>query len=311
MSALPTRLPGARYAVRTSELGKRYGETVALRGIDLMVPEGAVYVLVGPNGAGKTTALKILLDLARADRGVAEVLGLDPRESGPQVRAQVGYVPEAQKWEHGWMRVRRLLDHHARYYPTWDREYAARLASRLDLEPTRPYGKLSKGQARRVQIVLALAHRPPLLILDEPTDGLDPVARETTLSALADHMAENPATLLISTHLVHETERLADHMGVLRDGELRIQLSTAELQWLLRRYRAEVPEGWSGAPGLNGTVVRKSGRGREILWTVWGVEDEVRAGFADSGAVVREAVPLSLEEAAVSLLTSEEVRHVE
>jgi ABC-2 type transport system ATP-binding protein len=311
MPGLPTRLSGEAWAIRTSDLRKSYGRTVALRGIDLTVPEGAVYVLIGPNGAGKSTALRILLALSRADAGTVDALGLDPRRDGPLLRAQIGYVPEAQKWEHEWMRVDRLLAHHARYYPAWDRGYAARLAKRLELPLDRRYGRLSKGQARRVQIVMALAHRPPLLILDEPTDGLDPLAREATLSVLAEHMAEYPSTLLISTHLVHETERLADHMGVLLDGELRTQVPVAELQRMLRRYRADVPDGWAGATGLNGAVVRRAGRGREIHWTMWGEEGEMRARFTEAGASVRETTPLSLEEAAVSLLSGREVSDVQ
>jgi ABC-2 type transport system ATP-binding protein len=303
-SVIPTRLAGDRFAVATSGLSKSYGKVAALRGIDLTVPDGSVYVLVGPNGAGKTTALKVLLDLVRPDGGSVRALGLDPGRDGPRLRAQIGYIPEAQKWEHGWMLVQQLLAHHARYFPAWDGEYATRLAKRLELPLERSYGKLSKGQARRVQVVLALAHRPPLLVLDEPTDGLDPLARETTLSVLAEHMAENAATLLISTHLVHETERLADHMGVLLDGLLKAQATTGEIQGSLLRYKAEVPEGWSGAAGLNGSVVRRAARGREIEWTVWGNEQEVRTRLGDAGALVRETTRLSLEEAAVALLSS-------
>ena len=308
-SVIPTRLADNGWALATSGLRKSYGKTVALRGIDLTVPDGSVYVLVGPNGAGKTTALKILLDLARPDGGSAEALGMDPRRDGPRLRAQIGYIPEAQKWEHGWMTVGRLLAHHARYFPAWDSAYATHLSQRLELALDRPYGKLSKGQARRVQVVLALAHRPPLLVFDEPTDGLDPLARETTLSVLAEHMAEHAATLLISTHLVHETERLADHMGVLRDGVLRAQATTEEIQRSLLRYKAEVPEGWSGTAALNGRVVRRVGRGREIEWTVWGDEQEVRTRLGDAGARVREITRLSLEEAAVALLSPEGATH--
>ncbi|MGE0158909.1 MAG: ABC transporter ATP-binding protein [Gemmatimonadales bacterium] len=303
---IPTRLSGGGWALATSGLTKRYGKTVALRGIDLTVPEGSVYVLVGPNGAGKTTTLEILLDLVRPDSGSVEALGMDPRRDGPRLRAQIGYIPEAQKWEHGWMPVRLLLAHHARYFPSWDSEYAARLSARLELPLERPYGKLSKGQARRVQVVLALAHRPPLLVFDEPTDGLDPLARETTLSVLAEHMAEHAATLLISTHLVHETERLADHMAVLRDGTLRAQATTEEIQGSLLRYKAEVPEGWDGTAALDGRVIRRAARGREIEWTVWGDEREVRARIGEAGAQVREVTRLSLEEAAVALLSPSE-----
>jgi ABC-2 type transport system ATP-binding protein len=151
--------------------------------------------------------------------------------------------------------------------------------------------------------VLALAHRPPLLVFDEPTDGLDPLARETTLSVLAEHIAEHAATLLISTHLVHETERLADHMGVLLDGTLRAQATTEEIQRALLRYKAEVPEGWDGMAALDGRVIRRAARGREIEWTVWGDEQEVRTRLGDAGAQVRDITRLSLEEAAVALLS--------
>jgi ABC-2 type transport system ATP-binding protein len=308
-SVIPTRLAGDAWALTTSGLRKSFGRTVALRGIDLTVPEGSVYVLVGPNGAGKTTALKILLDLVRPDGGSVEALGMDPRRDGPRLRAQIGYIPEAQKWEHGWMPVHLLLAHHARYFPAWDGEYAARLSNRLELPLERPYGKLSKGQARRVQVVLALAHRPPLLVFDEPTDGLDPLARETTLSVLAEHLAEYAATLLISTHLVHETQRLADHIGVLVDGDLRAQATTDDIQDGLLRYKAEVPDGWAGDSALNGRVVRRVARGREIEWTVWGPEQEVRVRLGDAGAQVREVTRLSLEEAAVALLSSGGTSH--
>lgn len=305
-SALPTRLDETPLAVATHGLDKHFGREVALRGVELQVPVGAVYVLVGPNGAGKSTTLRILLDLVRADRGTAEVFGLDTRARSPEVRAQIGYVPERHDWGYAWMRVGRLLEHHATYFPRWDPEYAARLSRAFDLQTHKRFGRISKGQARRVQLVMALAHRPPLLVLDEPTDGLDPVMRDETLGILADHIAETPTTLLISTHLVHEVDRLADHLGVMRNGELATQLRRDELHRSLRRYRADVPEGWSGAPGLNGTVVRRSGIGREIQWSVWGDEAEVIRHLSAAGATVRDAAPLTLEDATLALLSKKD-----
>ncbi len=308
---LPVRLECSSPAVATHALAKHYGREIALRGIDVCVPAGAVYVVVGPNGAGKTTLIRTLLDLARPTAGRAEVLGLDCQRRGPEVRAQIGYVPERQDWGPGWMRVGRLLQHHAAFYPTWDPEYAARLARIFELEMDRPFGKLSKGQARRVQLLTALAHRPSLLLLDEPTDGLDPVMRDETLRLLADHLADTGATMLVSTHLVHEVSRLADHIGVLRDGALRVQTTVAELYRGLRRYRAEVPDGWQGISSLNGQVIRGTSTPREVQWTVWGDEANVVRQFAAAGATVRDAAPLSLEDATLALLTrSEERAHV-
>jgi ABC-2 type transport system ATP-binding protein len=302
---LPTRLPDdVVLAVRTHGLTKWYGRETALRDLALQVPAGAVYLLVGPNGAGKSTTLKLLLGLVRADAGIAEVLGLDARSRGPAVRANVGYVPERPEWGYGWMRVGRLLEHHARYFATWDPAYARHLAATFDLRLDQRLGRLSKGQARRVHLTMALAHRPPLLLLDEPTDGLDPLVRDATLGVLAEHLAESPTTVLLSTHHVEEVDGLADHVGVLRGGELRAQMPLDALRRGLRRYRAEVPIGWAGVPGLNGAVLRRAGSPREVQWTVWGDESDIANGFAASGATVRDAAPLSLPEATLALLSS-------
>jgi ABC-2 type transport system ATP-binding protein len=301
-SSLQTRLRDGELAVDTRGITKRFGDQVALNDVTLQVPTGAVYLLVGPNGAGKSTTLKVLLDLVRAEKGTAEVFGLDTRERAPEVRANIGYVPERPDWGYGWMRVGRLLEHHALYYPTWDPNYAARLAQKFELRLDRKMGVLSKGQARRVHLTMALAHRPPLLLLDEPTDGLDPFMRDETLGVIADHLAESPTTVVLSTHHVEEVEGLADHIGVLRNGELRAQMSRDDLNANLRRYRVEVPDGWSGVAALNGTVLRRVAAPREVQWTVWGPEAEIVQKLSGSGGTVREVVPLSLIDATLALL---------
>lgn len=300
---LPTELSGGSLAISTRGLAKRFGRETALDGVNLQVPEGAVYVLVGPNGAGKSTTFKVLMDLVRTDEGTAEVFGLDPRARGPEVRAQIGYVPERHDWGYGWMRVGRLLQHHATFYPSWDADYAARLAEFFELKMDRKVGSLSKGQGRRVHLTMALAHRPRLLVLDEPTDGLDPVMLDETLGLLTDHITETPTTVIISTHQVHDVDRLADHVGAMRDGKLMMQVPRDELHRKLRRYRAEVPDGWAGAPGLNGAVLRKGSFGREIQWSIWGEEREVVQQLAGAGATVRDAAPLTLADAAIALLS--------
>lgn len=301
-SELPTRLRDGELAVDTRGLTKRFGDQVALDDVTLQVPNGAVYLLVGPNGAGKSTTLKLLLDLLRADKGSSTVFGLDTSERGPEVRANVGYVPERPDWGYGWMRVGRMLEHHALYYPTWDAGYAATLMRKFDLRTDRKMGVLSKGQARRVHLTMALAHRPPLLLLDEPTDGLDPLMRDETLGVLADHLAESPTTVVLSTHHVEEVEGLADHIGVLRNGELRAQMSRDDLNAGLRRYRVEVPDRWTGVSSLNGTVLRRVTTPREVQWTVWGPEAEIVQKLSGSGGTVREVARLSLIDATLALL---------
>jgi ABC-2 type transport system ATP-binding protein len=304
---LPTRLDGAELAVETRGLAKRYApDVVALDALDLQVPAGAVYVLVGPNGAGKSTTLRILLDLVRADRGTASVLGIDTAKQPALARAQIGYVPEVVDTAYGWLTVRGLLKHHAAFHHAWDWGYADALCRRLGLRMNERFRALSKGGARRVALVTALAHRPPVLLLDEPTDGLDPLAREDFGALLVEHMTDAPTTILWSTHHVHEAERMADHVGVLRNGRLLLQAPVDVVRGGLRRYRAEVPDGWAGAPGLNGDVLVRTQAGRQIDWTVWGDERQVAERLSASGATVREAGRLSLEDAALALLRAGE-----
>ena len=293
------------FAVATHGLSMRYGKQTALDGIDLRVPEGAVYVLIGANGAGKSSAMKALLNLERVDAGRAEVFGLDTIADGPRVRAQIGYMPEAHEQAYSWLTCGQLIRHVAAHYPAWDHAYAARLIDVLGVRVERKAGTLSKGESRRLQFVLALAHRPPLLLLDEPTDGLDPVVRNRALAHLAEHLADTPATVVIATHHIHEVESLADHVGMLNAGRLAAQMSRDELRRTVRRYRVEVPEDWQTPPELRTSSLRRSRSGREVQWTLIGEERDVTARLAATGATVREVTALALEEAALAFLTEE------
>ena len=297
------RQPAGPAAIRALDLHKRYGDQVALDGLDLTVAEGAVYVLVGPNGAGKTTTLRTLLDLARADRGTVTVFGRDSIADGAAVRASIGWVPDRHDLGFPDFTVGQLLHHHAAYFPGWDDAYAGRLVRDLETPLAARCGVLSKGQARRVQLVMALAHRPPLLLLDEPTDGLDPLVRDRVVGMLADHLAASPTTVLLSTHRVHEVEGLGDHLGVLRGGRLLAQIERDELSRRLVRVRGEVAEGWSeSAAALPFPVVVRSGHGRERTWTLWTDGEPVEAALGAAGITPRSVDALGLEEATRALL---------
>jgi ABC-2 type transport system ATP-binding protein len=168
--------------------------------------------------------------------------------------------------------------------------------------------RLSKGEARRIQLLLALGHRPRLLLLDEPTDGLDPAAREKVLGILAEHMSDSPTTVLVSTHLIYEMDGLADHVGVLQNGKMRAQMRRDELELKMRSYSLEVPEQWNGEHAARGGVhlVRKSVRKREVEWMVWGDEASVAGHLRQSGATVRDISAVSLEDAAIALMAEVE-----
>ncbi|HJQ39980.1 MAG TPA: ABC transporter ATP-binding protein [Thermoanaerobaculia bacterium] len=294
------------FAVATHGLSMRYGKETALDGVDLRVPEGAVYVLIGPNGAGKSSAMKVLLNLERADGGRAEVFGLDTATRGPEVRAQIGYIPESHENDYHWMTCARLIEHAAASYPAWDRAYAARLIDVFGVRVERKIGTLSKGETRRLQFLLALAHRPPLLLLDEPADGLDPMVRNRTFAHLAEHLADTPTTVVIATHHVAEVESLADHVGILQGGRLVTQLTRDELRRTVRSYRFEVPEGWQPPPELR--IAKRSRAGREVQWTLVGEPDDVTARLASAGAKMRDVTAVSLEDAALAFLDGEASR---
>ncbi|HEX7154106.1 MAG TPA: ABC transporter ATP-binding protein [Thermoanaerobaculia bacterium] len=293
------------FAVATHGLSMRYRKQAALDAVDLRVPEGAVYVLIGANGAGKSSVMKALLNLERPHEGRAEVFGLDTVADGPRVRAQVGYMPESHEHDYKWLTCERLIQHVAVHYPAWDHAYAAQLVEIFGVRPERKIGTLSKGESRRLQFVLALAHRPPLLLLDEPTDGLDPMVRNRTLAHLAEHLADTPTTVVIATHHTHEVESLADHVGVLNAGRLVAQMSRDDLRRTVRRYRVEVPEGWQAPAELRIPSLRRSPAGREMQWTLIGEERDVTARLAAAGATVRDVTPLALEDAALAFLAEE------
>jgi ABC-2 type transport system ATP-binding protein len=288
-------------AVATTKLSKRYGNHSALDNVDLEVPEGAVYVLVGANGAGKSTTFRILLNLERPDSGIASVFGLDTGADGPRVRAHVGYVPEHHDPAYRWMTCGRMLEYVAAFYSSWDSSYADRLVKSFDIPLDRKTGSLSKGESRRLQLVTAMAHRPRLLLLDEPTEGLDPVARRRLLTLISEHLSDSPTTVIIATHHVHEVGNLADHVGALSAGRLVAQMSLDELHQKARVYQLEVSDNWNAPSGFFAQPVRVTGR--DAQWTIVGDEADVTERLKRSGAAVQGSRPLSFEDATLTLLS--------
>jgi ABC-type multidrug transport system ATPase subunit len=287
-------------AIRTRGLSRRLGSGFAVRDVSLTVPQGAVYGLLGPNGAGKTTAIRLILDLLRPDAGQVEVMGVDARRDPAGARARVGYVPERPAVP-DWMRVGRALRHHAVFYPGWDAAYASALLERLGLHPDRPVRHLSKGEAEKLSLLLALAHRPPVLVLDEPTDGLDPLARREITELLLEHVADTGAAVFVSSHLLHELERFAERVGVMNGGRLVAEMPLEEFRGSIKRLRvaaAPRPE----PPGLPFALLSREPHGREEVWAVRGWEPAMAGALAARGVELKEVVDLDLEESYVVLL---------
>lgn len=221
--------------ISVSGLTRRFGKRTALDGVSLDLPRGAVYGLVGANGAGKTTLIRHLLGLLRAEAGSVRVFGLDPVADPVAVLSHIGYLSEENDLP-GWMRVAELLRYTRAFYPDWDDAYAEELRGTFALDAAAKIRNLSKGEKARAGLIVALAHRPELLILDEPSSGLDPIARRDILGAVLRTIAHEGRTVLFSSHLLDEVEEVADHVTMISHG--RIVLSGA-LEDLKQSHRVD------------------------------------------------------------------------
>ncbi|WP_018296586.1 ABC transporter ATP-binding protein [Corynebacterium lubricantis] len=204
--------------ISATELQKRFGNHVAVNGIDLAVEQGSIYGLVGPNGAGKTTILRMLVDILRPSDGTLSVLGATPRESGSELRRRIGYLPGELKLNER-VTGKKLLRQLERISGSVDQEFVEKLAKRFDVDLARPVRTLSKGNKQKIGLIQAFMHRPELLILDEPTSGLDPLMQREFL-ALVREAQDNGQTVLLSSHILSEIQHAADEVAVLSHGKI-------------------------------------------------------------------------------------------
>ncbi len=215
--------------ISVSGLTRRFGAKVALDSVSLALPRGGVYGLVGANGAGKTTLIKHVLGLLRAERGSVRVFGLDPVADPVSVLARTGYLSEENDLP-GWMRVDELMRYSRAFYPAWDDAWAEELRRTFALEPTAKIKHLSKGQKARAGLLIALAYRPELLVLDEPSSGLDPIVRRDVLGAVLRTIADEGRTVLFSSHLLAEVEQVADHVTMMHQGRIALAAPLEEIK---------------------------------------------------------------------------------
>jgi len=215
--------------IKIESLTRRFGAKTALNSVGLSMPRGAVYGLVGANGAGKTTLIKHILGLLQDEGGTVRVFGLDPVADPVAVLSRIGYLSEENDLQ-GWMRVDELIRYFRAFYPGWDDAYAEQLRQSFALDPAAKIKTLSKGQRSRAGLLIALAYRPELLVLDEPSSGLDPIVRRDILGAVIRTIADEGRTILFSSHLLDEVERVADHVTMIRQGTIVMSAPLAEIK---------------------------------------------------------------------------------
>ena len=288
--------------IKIANLTRRFGNQKALDDVTLKVEPGIVFGLVGENGAGKTTLIKHLLGLLRAQTGTVSVFDLDPVKDPPGVLGKIGYLSEDRDLPE-WMRVGELMRYTQAFYPGWDRDYARELVQTFRLDEREKIKRLSRGKKAQAALLTALAHRPQLLVLDEPSSGLDPVVRRDILGAIIRTVADEGRTVFFSSHLLDEVERVADQVAMIHHGRIILRGGLWEIK---NRYRTvdlhyEAPP--QEPPELPGMLSRK---GRDKEWTLLCMADpeEIKSAANQRGAIIAGESTPTLEEIFVAKIRS-------
>jgi len=236
--------------LRCERVSKRFGRVLAIRDLELELPEGSIFALVGPNGAGKTTLIKMVVNILRPTSGQCMVLDTDSRRLSPGHFAQIGYVSENQELPE-WMTVNYFLDYLRPFYPSWDDALAKELLRDFQLPVDRRLRELSRGMKMKAALASSLAYHPRLILLDEPFSGLDALVREELIEGLLERAADT--TILVSSHDLADIETFASHIGFLDSGRLQF---SEEATTLTQRFReieitlrtpSPLPSNWPGS----------------------------------------------------------------
>jgi ABC-2 type transport system ATP-binding protein len=258
------------------------------------VPHGQVIGLLGLNGSGKSTLIKCLLGLLRPEAGSAAILGTDSWQLAARDKALIGYVPQ-ETMLYPWLTVRQTVAYVSSFYSLWDRPWGEELIRRWDLPLGHRVGPLSVGQKQKLALVLALGHRPEVLILDEPVASLDPVARRWFLETVLETVADGVGTVLFSTHITSDLERIASHVALLRDGRLEFHDEIDALKERIKRLRITAPADLPRDFRLPGTL-HAAVSGSQAIVTVDGVDERLIADVRERFAADVIVDDLNLEE---------------
>jgi len=288
--------------LKVSGLGKKFGKKRVLEDVSFALEPGRVYGLLGLNGEGKTTLARILMGVIPADRGAVLFKGETLRFGAAAYKREVGFVPE-DSFFYGWMKVGELLRLNASFYPKWDADRVRTLGENLGLDPKARIRTLSRGQKLKLGLVAAIGAAPDLLILDDPTSGLDVPTRHDFLRGVIRDLAERGTAVLFATHMVHELERIADHLIILQGGRIILDRRFEEVKAATRRVKlwfdGEAPE-W---PAIEGTLSVEGEAGR-IEAVVYPWSGAVEDGIRSLAPTRMEVETLSLEEIFVGFVGS-------
>jgi ABC-2 type transport system ATP-binding protein len=258
--------------LKATGLKRSFGRHAAVDGVDLEVRAGEIYGFLGINGAGKTTTIRMLMGIIAAEAGTITLLGETTRRTSVRLKKHIGYVSQDQNF-YPWMTCERLGNFVGSFYPTWDRSEFFRLLEIFEIPRSRKVSQLSGGMKAKLALALAITPKPQLLILDEPTAGLDPVARRDFLDIIVSQARTYQRTTFFSSHLIDEVERCADRIGIIHAGKIRFEGALSQLRDEVRRIRfrsddsVPLPESfelWSERK--NESEVQRTYRAPSIAW---------------------------------------------
>jgi len=290
-------------AIHIDRLVRRYGHTDAVNGLTLEVKPGRCYGFFGRNGAGKTTTIKCLLNLLRPTSGTVRVFGLDPRKAEVAVKSRIAYVPDYVAF-YPWMTVRQTLDYFAAFRARWNRATESALLERFRLDPRQNTTHLSKGQRTQLALITAICAEPELLVLDEPTAGLDPIVRREFIEAVIGAYQEGDPgrrTVFVSTHLIAEFEGLIDEFTIIEDGRAVLSADADRARDRYQKVYARFAAPLRGTLDLGAARVLKQ-NGREIEVLAEGDAERVVERLKARSPEVIKTESLTLEEIFVAAL---------
>lgn len=274
---------------------KRFQQKTVLDQLEFSVPRGSVTGLLGKNGAGKTTLLKCALGLQTPQTGTITVFGEDSRLLSGAAKARLAYVPQEVSL-YPWMKIRQVVAYTAAFYPRWNTQLIERLIKEWEINPEDKVGPLSTGQLQKLGILLALGHEPELLILDEPVASLDPAARRQFLATLLDIALDGERTVLFSTHITSDLERVADRVAILKDGRIVYDDELSLLKDSVKRLRVSVPSALPDELKKLPGMLRCDANGRTAVFSLRGFEVDLPERLAREWSAEVSVEDLNLEE---------------
>lgn len=287
--------------LQAKNLHKSFGRKQVLKEFNLTLREGQVYGLLGKNGEGKTTLIRMIMGIIPGDKGKIIYKGNEIKFNHPSYKKEVGYIPEESIF-FGWMTIKDLMAFNSSFYPKWSAQKVEELLARFDLDGKVRIKNLSRGMKLKVGLIVALAAEPELLILDDPTSGMDVPTRHDFLKGIIQEILEQGTTILFSSHLVHELEGIIDHLGILHNGKLILEENFEQVKNSAKKvhlvFDGSVPEAFD----VRG-MLAKQNNGNTCDFGIYPWNDEVKSNLEAMQPIKMNVEPMTLEEIFIHFVT--------